>query len=168
MTVVIVPRNRLWKVDRLRRDDRARLGRLFSDCSPETVRRRFFGRLEALPARYLDAVVDGPPERHDAVVVRFGDGLRVAGLGSLAAGQDADGPAELAVLVADAWQRRGVGAAMVEALVSRAAQRGVELVSAAVLPECRAVLGALARRLEPVAQHRTVDELTGVFRVPPG
>jgi GNAT superfamily N-acetyltransferase len=151
-----------WGVDVARPDDAAALQRLFADCSPETVHNRFFARVRAWPHRYLAAVLAGDPRTHDAVVVRYGDGLHLAGLASLAAGSPA---AELGVLVADAFQHQGLGAAMVEALLGRARERGVARVAASVLPGRSALLLALARRL-PLEQLETGgDGPTGIYRL---
>ncbi|QMU80444.1 GNAT family N-acetyltransferase [Streptacidiphilus sp. PB12-B1b] len=79
------------------------------------------------------------------------------------AGQE--GAAELAVLVADGWQRQGLGTALVEELLVRARRRGVERVSACVLPGRPQLLAALSRRLELVHSSRSQDGLTGVYRL---
>ena len=151
-------------VDRVRPSDRDRLERLLAQCSDETIRRRFFARVQHFPARYLEAVLAAQPSRHDAVVVRYGDGMHVSGLASLATSVDGD-VAELGVLVADGWQGLGFGAAMVEVLVRRAVDRGVEQVAATVLSEQAGLLQALRRRWPVVALSRSAGELTGRYRV---
>jgi GNAT superfamily N-acetyltransferase len=155
-----------WSVDTVREWDRDALHTLFSACSPETVRLRFFGQVPHIPRRYLDEVLTGPPEVHDAVIARCGQAGRVAGLASLAAESEA-GPdvAGLGVLVADAWQRQGVGTAMIEALLIRARARGVERVAATVLPGRFALLAALSRRLERDRAYGSADGRTGVYRL---
>lgn len=158
-----------WRVDSPRTDDHPALAALFADCSADTVRSRFFGRLDEFPRDYLDAVLAGRPERHDAVVAWRSDhrGRRqFAGLAGLAAPAPGDSRgAELAVLVADAWQRQGLGSAMVDALLLRARERGVPRVSACVLPGRSWLLAALARRLELESASRSRDCLTGVYRL---
>ncbi|HEY0574672.1 MAG TPA: GNAT family N-acetyltransferase [Pseudonocardia sp.] len=128
-----------------------------------------FGRLDELPRRYLESVLASRPDLHDAVVARHRYAGHLAGLASLATGSDM-GPeiAELGVLVVDAWQRQGLGTAMVEALVARGRQRGVQRVSACVLPDRARVLAALARRLQPERIVRTPHCLTGVYRLDAG
>jgi acetyltransferase len=153
-----------WGVDVVRPTDRPALDKLFGWCSAETLYHRFFGLPATWPRAYLAAVLAGRPEVHDGVVVRYGDGLHLAGLASLAAGS-VDEPAELGVLVGDPWQRRGFGAALVSVLLDRACRRGVERVSAEVLPARAALLTALARRLERQQLTRTADNLVGVFQL---
>jgi GNAT superfamily N-acetyltransferase len=159
MTAVI---GQISLVDAVRPTDRYALDDLFSRCSPGTVRRRFIGQPRALPREFVDEALAGRPERHDAVVVRLVRGAGLAGLASL--GVTAPARPELGVLVADAWQGHGLGAAMVETLVGRARRRGVVRISAFVRPGRSALLNALARRLPPEGVTRTSDGLVGVFR----
>jgi GNAT superfamily N-acetyltransferase len=162
-----------WRVEVVRPHDGPVLAELFANCSPETVRLRFFGRLHALPAPYVEELLAGRPAAHDAVLA-YPEPARPdvlahpVGLGSLAAADTDEGPsaaAELGLLVTDAWQRRGAGAAMLDALFARARRRGVRQVSASVLPGRQALLGALARRLPTVGTVRATDALTGVYRL---
>ncbi len=67
------------------------------------------------------------------------------------------------MLVADAWQRRGLGAALVETLVARARDRGVDRLAATVLPTRPGLLRALARRLELEYVTPSADSLTGLY-----
>jgi GNAT superfamily N-acetyltransferase len=122
--------------------DRTKLIEMFDRCSLDTVVRRFFGLVRQLPARYLDDVLAGRPELHDAVVARLADGP-IVGLASLGTG---DGPPELGVLVEDAWQQRGIGTALVDALLVRARDRGVATIVASVLPGRERVLSGLDKR----------------------
>lgn len=157
--------------------DRAALEALFAACSPQTVRLRFFGRLRAFPPEYLAAVLAGRPAAHDAVVAhRDGDRTPLVGMASLSAATPADDlppmctPATtgvLGVLVADAWQRQGVGTAMITSLLDRARERGVHHVLASVLPGRSSLLAALARRLvlEPGTATCTGDGLSAVYRL---
>ncbi|MFN2562523.1 MAG: N-acetyltransferase family protein [Jatrophihabitans sp.] len=154
-----------WGLDRSRADDGPALDRLFDSCSAETVYRRFFGHPPSLPRSYREAVLAEQPAQHDAVVVRYGDGLHVAGLASLAADLETDGDAELGVLVADGWQRRDLGAAMVEVLIARARERGVQRFTAEVLASRSALLRALARRVELHRLTRSADTVAGLFNL---
>jgi GNAT superfamily N-acetyltransferase len=156
--------------------DRAALDALFAACSADSIRLRFFGRLRAFPPEYLGGA-------HDAVVAYRTDRTQLAGLASLVAqetgaardtgaagdtgaAEEAAVP-ELAVLVADPWQRQGAGAAMVGALLARARERGVVRVRASVLPGRRELLAALSRRLEPDPGHSsyTREGLSTVYKL---
>jgi GNAT superfamily N-acetyltransferase len=163
--------------------DRAALDALFAACSADSIRLRFFGRLRAFPPEYLGGALAGAPSAHDAVVAYRTDRTQLAGLASLVAqetgaardtgtagdtgaAEEAAVP-ELAVLVADPWQRQGAGAAMVGALLARARERGVVRVRASVLPGRRELLAALSRRLEPDPGHSsyTREGLSTVYKL---
>jgi GNAT superfamily N-acetyltransferase len=131
------------------------------------VYRRFFGHRSSLPRAYRAAVLAGQPSQHDAVVVRYGDGLHVAGLASLAIDLGTGADAELGVLVADGWQRRGLGVAMVEVLIARARERGVQRLAAEVLASRSVLLRALARRVELQGLTRSAETMTGLFNLAP-
>ncbi|WP_103890951.1 GNAT family N-acetyltransferase [Actinacidiphila yanglinensis] len=175
----------------VRPQDEAALAELFARCSAETVRLRFFGRPRELPRPYLDAMLAGRPETHDAVVAypEYPEGAGgpegpeapegwagPVGLGSLTAGglapgaslypgDDAHPVGELGLLVVDDWQRRGAGGAMLDTLLDRARARGMRLVSASVLTGRRGLLDVLGRRLPTVRMTRDIDALTGVYRL---
>jgi GNAT superfamily N-acetyltransferase len=151
----------VWSVDSVDAGDRVRLEEMFDRCSIDTVVRRFFGLVRRLPPRYLDDVLAGRPERHDAVVARTSDG-QVVGLASVGTG---GGLPELGVLVEDAWQRRGLGTALVDALLRRARERGVVRLVASVLPGREGVLTGLDRRLPRHRVQHTSDATMHVYEL---
>jgi GNAT superfamily N-acetyltransferase len=166
MTTVMVPTSA--GIDRARPHDRVALERLFAACSPQTIFGRFFAPLSTFPARYLNGVLADEPAVHDAVVVRYGDGLHIAGLASFVGCDGAAGSGgELAVLVRDGWQGYGLGRAMVRTLVNRAVERGADELTTSVLPGRSTLLLALARHLELVTVSADADGLTGQYRLPP-
>ncbi|MEE4544666.1 GNAT family N-acetyltransferase [Streptomyces sp. V4-01] len=181
-----------WRLVPVGPDDRPVLDALFADCSAQTVRLRFFGAPRTLPPEYAAELLAGRPDVHDALVAypRPHDGryattgphpVGPVGLASLATDPGSYPlTAELGVLVSDAWQRRGAGAAMTAALLDRARARGVERVAACVLPARAALLRAMAGRLglvpaaspapgapPAVTYDRTGDSLTAVYRLRP-
>ncbi|WNI16369.1 GNAT family N-acetyltransferase [Actinacidiphila sp. ITFR-21] len=160
------PASTLWSVAPAHPGDRPALADLFTACSPETIRLRFFGRLRAWPRDYLDGALAGPPEQHDSVVAYRSGRTHLLGMASLATPCDA-GPdvGELGVLVADPWQRQGVGTAMLELLLTRARARGLERVAASVMPGRPRLLAALAQRLEADGALRARDGLTGIYKL---
>lgn len=94
--------------------------------------------------------------------------LDAAGPGSAfpGAAQPDTAPPELALLVEDAWQRQGIGTALVGLLLARARARGVRAVTVRVLPGRSALTAAVARRLPPgslLHAERTGTELACVF-----
>jgi GNAT superfamily N-acetyltransferase len=104
-------------------------------CSRDTIYHRFHGFID-LPT-YLGNLLASEQQS----VVAWWEGCCV-GLASLGPGPRGQ---ELAVLVEDAWQRQGVGVALLEALVDLAKRRGCGLLHADVLFENVFILGVLAR-----------------------
>ncbi|RAS59437.1 acetyltransferase (GNAT) family protein [Lentzea atacamensis] len=100
-------------------DLRAMLAR----CSPCSLRARFLGSGVAL--EQLAAALTGAASSR-TLVARVG--TTVVGIGSV----DGPAPYELAVLVEDRWQRRGVGRRLVTTLVSTAAAHGVDELTVAM------------------------------------
>ncbi|MEU1424198.1 GNAT family N-acetyltransferase [Kitasatospora sp. NPDC005751] len=92
-------------------------------CSPETLRRRYHGPVRDAD-RYLDHLLDA---RHgQTLTVEAADG-RIVALGHL---MWDDGSAEVAVLVEDDWQRRGLGLDLMRRMAALALEAGVETVYA--------------------------------------
>ncbi len=118
------------------------------DISPASLTARFCAGLATLPATYLRHVARAPRERWDAEVATEADRLvGWAEFGRLVSHED---EADLAVLVVDAWQRRGVATALFRAMLPRAAAAGVRVVHADVEPRnaaARATIQSLASGL---------------------
>jgi GNAT superfamily N-acetyltransferase len=68
----------------------------------------------------------------------------------------------IGLVVADAWQRRGIGAQLLDALVGRACRRGITRLVLEVLPDNRVMLGIIRRRWPDAPAERTLDAI--VFR----
>ena len=94
-------------------------------CSSMTLYHRFHGITDGVAyARHVLANADG----HDSYLAWSED--RCVGVGSLHVGED---QAEIGVLVEDSWQRRGVGTALLAALVGRARRCDLSSLRADVL-----------------------------------
>jgi GNAT superfamily N-acetyltransferase len=95
-----------------------------------------------LPAGYLRHITNGSRPTWDAYVAATDDHL----IGWAEFGRiPADSPtADLAVIVADPWQRRGIASALIRALLPRVAAAGVTHLGADTLPGNRAIHGLLA------------------------
>jgi len=129
--------------------DLADLGAFFAGLSVESRYLRFFAPVT--PAHDLLALLAGRPANVDAIVA-FADGEIVGH--AMAADRRDRQATDVGVVVADAWQRRGVGAALMRALVARAQARGVASLAMDVLPGNRRVLAmVLARWPDAVVEH---------------
>jgi RimJ/RimL family protein N-acetyltransferase len=114
-------------------DDRALLLEGFEQLSPESRYRRFMGPHNRLSKRELHYLTDVDHRTHEAIVAleaATGAGVGVARY--IADPADAR-RAEIAVTVIDEWQGRGVGTALLTALIGRARENGVERVTASLL-----------------------------------
>jgi RimJ/RimL family protein N-acetyltransferase len=124
----------------LRPEDEADLLAAVDRTSPESLRRRFFavkrGFTETERAFFMNidfsnhvALIALAEEEGHPVIV--GGGRYIV---------SAPGSAEMAFVVVDAWQGRGIGSVLLRHLVGIARDRGLAELTADVLPENRAML----------------------------
>lgn len=145
--------------------------------SSGSLYQRFFAGTPALPPKFLDALAK--TDHHDReVLLALGPGPPGSGTwrgdasgGDVVIGiaeyvRDARVPdrADLAVLVADAWHRRGVGRRLVTELAARAGRNGIAHFGADVLVTNRSALAAIAG-LWPAARGAR-DGTTAGFTLP--
>lgn len=107
-----------WRLARLWRSDRAALEGLYLGLRPEDRRMRFFGAVSDARIRAYCASLGRPG---DVVVGAWSDDDRLVGAAELR--RSPDGRAEIALVVADGWRRRGIGAALLGAAVTMARNR---------------------------------------------
>ena len=140
---------------RLEKSDGEALRRLFFRLSPETVYRRFHSPIvrpeQAHPERLLDV------DHHDReAVVAVVDG-EIIGVARYARWSGTD-RADLAVVVADDWQRQGLATRMLSALAERAEVEGIQTFTASVQGDNQPTLGLL-RRFRPTEKATFADGL---------
>lgn len=124
---------------------------MYDRCSPDSTYRRWHGQVREFPALFANALLRG---RLALVARRAGT---VVGLAD--AGVPAPGTYEIAILVEDAWQRRGVGTELLAGLVSEARARGAHTLRADVLSEDRGLLAPL-HRIGPMATTFSTGVIT--------
>jgi GNAT superfamily N-acetyltransferase len=97
---------------------------LCARLSPQTRYLRFFQRLPVLPDSLVRLLADVDDSRRLAMVAQLDNvhGGDVVALGNLAAIDDDH--AELGLVVADIWQRQGIGTALARKLLDAAAVHG--------------------------------------------
>lgn len=150
MTLSASPEDATVTMRPIQTDDVERLRRMFSRCSRETIYRRFFTAYTSPPEWALQRLAYVDYVNRHAVVAVVGDEIvGVARYDKVGASDEA----EIAVCVEDAWQRKGVGASLLEWTLDLARRRGVVTVVADVQSGNSAVLGLL-RRLLPSAEVR--------------
>lgn len=126
--------------------DEAAVRALHHRCSPDTRRGRYFLARRDLTTRMWQAFCD--PARGVTLLLETDEPGRdtptVVALGHLLYTAD-PGVAELALMVEDTWQGRGVGTALARWLVELARDRGVAVVHASVLADNVRMRELLAR-----------------------
>jgi RimJ/RimL family protein N-acetyltransferase len=132
---VLVMEAAVFTVRPLERCDRERLRRLFYRLSPATVYRRFMSPIQRPSERALDRLVDVDHHEREALAALVGD--EVIAVVRYARDRRAD-QAEIAIVVEDAWQHRGVGKLLLALLAQRARQEGIRLFTASMVGENRA------------------------------
>jgi RimJ/RimL family protein N-acetyltransferase len=142
-------------LSRLERSDGEALRRLFYRLSPTSVYRRFHSPIvrpeQAQPDRLLDI------DHHDReAVVAVQDG-EIVGVARYARWPGTD-RAELAVVVADHWQRQGLAARMLSGLAELALSAGIQSFTASVQGDNRPAL-ALLMRFRPASRPTFSDGL---------
>ena len=150
----------------VRPEDLAALGDFFAGLSVESRYLRFFAPVT--PAYGLLHLLSGGPANVDAIVA-VADGVIVGHAMAADGPEDHGDPCgarvtDVGVVVADAWQRRGVGAALMRTLVTRAQARGVTALAMDVLPGNRAVLAMIIGHWPDAAIDRSPDSLD--IRIP--
>ncbi len=112
--------------------DAASLDLFHEHLSREAARLRFFTVHPHLAPREIEHFTNVDHERREAIVAWCGE--EIVGVGRF---EQADDPqvAEVAFVIADAWQGHGVGSQLLDALIAHARSRGVTRLVAETLPE---------------------------------
>jgi acetyltransferase len=145
-------------------DDKERLARGLRQLSLESIRKRFLAakpRFTASELRYLTEV-DG--RNHVALVAERPTGPVRALLGVARYVRLPEDPeaAEVAVVVADHWQGRGLGTLLVDELAPRARARGIRRFTATMSSDNTAahrLFEKLSRHAAAEHRHGSVTEL---------
>lgn len=141
--------SKFWLDDRteiyirpIRPDDVSRMLGLFEEFSDETVYLRFFSAIKSMSIDTLRYLCEIDYENHMALVayVLNNSDEVLVGVARYIVTPD-EGGAEFAVVVADSWQNRGIGTALLRNLIEAAKDRGIEKFHAPVRYENRKALG---------------------------
>lgn len=105
--------------------------RMHARCSPATTQRRYFSGMRTPPPALRRLLMDVDGHRRVGLVAAIGSEL----VGVAHLDLHSDGTGEVAVLVEDAHQRRGIGATLLRRCAHAAASRGVGVLTAICLAE---------------------------------
>ena len=128
----------------IRPDDEPRLMALCRRLSPRTLYQRFFSVRRLLPEE-AHAFANVDYRRRMAVVAEVDDGQEPELIGVARYGPSDEGPADIGLVVADAWQGLGLGSLLLEDILRAGEQRGIHEFSADVLTDNPRALRLLAR-----------------------
>jgi ribosomal protein S18 acetylase RimI-like enzyme len=116
-------------------EDAPRVAASFQRLSDESRYRRFFTLQDALLPAQLSYLVAVDHRDHEAIIAIEPSSGEALGIARYIRSKDDPDVAEVAVTVADDWQRRGLGRALLARLASRARDEGVRRFSALVLSD---------------------------------
>ena len=113
--------------------DKELLAEAFQRLSPESRYRRFFAPLQRLSGQDLSYLTEVDHHDHEALAA-IGPSDEIIGVARYVR-SEAPTEAEVAVVVGDPWQGRGVATVLLDRLVARAREAGIEYFVALVLSE---------------------------------
>ena len=127
----------------IRPEDEPELSALYARLSPETAYQRFFTVMARLPPSWAHILANVDYERRMAIVAVGPDNELIA-----VARYDLDeagSEAEIAIVVQDQWQGKGLGTMLMAELLGYAEAKGIRRFRADVLTENRRMLDMLGR-----------------------
>jgi GNAT superfamily N-acetyltransferase len=132
----------------------------FEHLGPESRRLRFFAEKPSLSETEIRYFTEVDHHDHEAIVALVG----AAGVGVARYVRDHDDPdvADVAVAIADEWQRHGVGTALLRRIIERAHDEGIARLRAIVLLSNQPMLDRIRRLGLP---WRTLSSAGGVAEV---
>jgi GNAT superfamily N-acetyltransferase len=119
----------------------------FEKLSPESRYRRFFSPLDRLSDRDLAYLTEVDHHDHEALIAHNEEGEPL-GVARYVRGAD-ERKAEVAVVVIDEWQGRGVATALLTRLVERARAEGIDVFTATILADNRDAIGLMRQLGDP-------------------
>lgn len=140
----------------VRRDDREAIGAFLETVSTESIAFRFFGMIS--PDWVVDWSVDVDYVDRFALVAGTGSPRQIIAHAAYVRVPDA-GQAEVAFLVADAWQGRGISTILLAQLAGVAERHGITTFIAEVLPNNHRMIDVFRQSGFPVHMHSTPDAI---------
>jgi RimJ/RimL family protein N-acetyltransferase len=142
-------------------EDREELAAGLRRLSPESRYRRFLSPTNELSEPELDYLTQVDHSGHEALVAQDPDSEGGIGVARFIRFPEEPDKAEFAVAVADDWQGRGVGGALLGRLSDRAREEGVRRFSAVILADNRPML----ELLDDLGEVRFTEEEFGAVEV---
>ena len=131
--------------------DAAGLSDFYARLSPHARARRFFGASRGISEAEAERFASVDHARDDGFVAELSEVGPADGtiIGHATLTSSGEAPPEIAFAVADAWQGRGIGSALLRAVIEAAERRGTRCVSAILLADNVAMRRLLERAGRP-------------------
>jgi GNAT superfamily N-acetyltransferase len=148
------------RVRPIRPDDEPQLAELYGRLSRHSAYQRFFTVMQRLPTDWYHFFANVDYVRRLALVAEREtvSGYQLIGVGRYESGEE-PGIAEVALVVEDGWQGRGLGRILLDSVLGAAAARGIRRFRAYVLTENYRMLRLLATGTT-IEERRTEDGVT--------
>jgi GNAT superfamily N-acetyltransferase len=144
----------MQRIRMLTPDDGAALVALLTRVSPDTSYARFHGVVRVLTTPPLSRLLDLEQGRHEAVIAETDGGILA--VARYVRDTPTSAEAEVAIVVADAWQRAGIGRKLMQELMTAAWQAGIRRFRATMMPES-APVRQFVSSLAPTTRGCIVD-----------
>jgi RimJ/RimL family protein N-acetyltransferase len=149
----------------IERDDARQLNAGFEHLSEVSRYRRFLTSIDHLSKRQLAFLTDVDHEAREALVAIDAASGEVVGVARFIRGPEDPTQAEVAVIVVDPWQHRGIGGALTERLAARARRAGVERCTARMLIGNHAGRRLLERTADDITEHGDAGTIDLIARL---
>ena len=134
---VVLADGRSVRLRRMRRGDRAMYRQAVAELSPRSRHLRFAAPMPKMSESLLDQMMALDADRHVAYAALTPDGTAIVGVARFARAAHDPNTAEVAIAIADDWQGRGLGSALLTRIVGRARDAGLSRLTAHTLSENR-------------------------------
>ena len=139
-------------------EDRTELARFYAALSADTLNARFHGATHGIEDRIARFFCGADHEHREGLIAQLTsapDEARI--VGHLCLEPTGPGEVEMAIAVADAWQGRGIGRALLTESIAWARCHGVDRLRASMLWSNAAILGLLRSVDRPLTLRSSAD-----------
>jgi RimJ/RimL family protein N-acetyltransferase len=145
----------------IRPEDEQRLAELYDRLSRHTAYQRFFTVMRRLPPDWAHFLANVDYRRRLALVVEHGPARELIAVARYEPTDDEE-TAEIAFVVQDGWQNRGLGSILLDELLAAAEARGIRRFRAYVLADNARMLDLLVR-FTRVIERKTESGVTSIL-----
>ena len=142
----------------IRPDDEQRLVDLYDRLSGHTAYQRFFTAMKRLPPDWVHILANVDYRRRLALVVEHAPSGELVAVARYEP-TDREDTAEIAFVVQDGWQNRGLGTVLLGDLLAAAEARGIRRFRAYVLADNKRMIDLLIRFTD-IVEHKTESGVT--------